>query len=142
MEIVLDILNKLIHDSQNICRFMTLNAMHSKLISLIICLINDNLTNTLSTPPPVRKKTILYIARLITLCTSTETSFYYKFRVKIFYLFEAPNRHNCCVTVVWKFLQVLISFWVNGVFKCNKLVQQINPGNDVCGSIKIVKLCC
>ena len=96
LEIVLDILNKLIHDSQNICRFMTLNAMHSKLISLIICLINDNLTNTLSTPPPVRKKTILYIARLITLCTSTETSFYYKFRLKSF----TCLRHQTDITVV------------------------------------------
>ena len=42
LEIVLDILDKLIHDSQNICGCLTLNEMHINLISLIICLINDN----------------------------------------------------------------------------------------------------
>ena len=56
-----------------------------------------------------REKTALYIAHLIILCTSTETSIYWKFKDKIFKLFEAPNQHNCCDTVLWKFLQVLIS---------------------------------
>ena len=56
MEIVLTILDKLLHDSQNICRCLTLNAMHIKVTSWIICLINDNLTNTSSTPPPEVKK--------------------------------------------------------------------------------------
>ena len=69
LEIALDILNKLIHDSQNICGCLTLNAMHIKLASLIICLIDDNLTNMSSTPPSEGKKTILYIAHLIILCT-------------------------------------------------------------------------
>ena len=40
----------------NICGCLTLNEMHIKLTSLIICLINDNLTKTPSTPPTERKK--------------------------------------------------------------------------------------
>ena len=51
LQIVLDILDKLIHDSQDSCEYLTLNAMHIKLISLIIRLIND-ITNTSSTPLP------------------------------------------------------------------------------------------
>ena len=56
LEIVLDILDKLIHNSQNICGCLTLNAMLIKLTFLIICVINDNLTNTPSTPPPEGEK--------------------------------------------------------------------------------------
>ena len=56
LEIVLNILDKLIHDSRNICRCLTLNEMCIKLTSLIICLINDNLPNTWSAPPTEGKK--------------------------------------------------------------------------------------
>ena len=90
LEIVLSILDKLIHGSQNICGYLTLNEMHIKSISLIICSINNKLTNTPSTPPlegkkqKLKQKTVLYIAHLIILCTSTETSIYWKFKDKIF----------------------------------------------------------
>ena len=63
------------------------NEMHIKLTSLIICSINDNFTNTPSTSSPERKETVLYIAHLIILCTSTKTSIYCKFMDKIFNLF-------------------------------------------------------
>ena len=76
LEIFLDILDKLVHASKIICRCFTLNAMHIKLTSLIICLLNGNLTNTSSTPPPEWEKTIVYIAHKIVLCTSIETSIY------------------------------------------------------------------
>ena len=56
LKIVLDILDKLIQDFQNICGCLTMNEMHIKLTSLIICLINDNLINTSSTPPPEGEK--------------------------------------------------------------------------------------
>ena len=56
LDIVLGILDKLIHDSQNICGCLTLNEMHIKLTSLITCSINNNLTNTSSIPPPEVKK--------------------------------------------------------------------------------------
>ena len=56
LETVLDILDKLIHDSQNVCGYLTLNKMHIKLTSLIISFINDNLKNASSTPPPKVKK--------------------------------------------------------------------------------------
>ena len=108
LEIVLGI-DKLIHASRNICGCLTLNEIHIKLTSLIIYFINDNLINMSSTPPPKGKKTVFYIAHLIILSTSKETSIYQKFKDKIFNLFEAPNQHNCCVPVLWKFLQVLIS---------------------------------
>ena len=48
---------------------LTLNEMYIKFTSLIICLINDNLTKMPSTPPPEGKKTVLYIAHLIILST-------------------------------------------------------------------------
>ena len=38
-------LDKLIHDSQNVRGYLALNEMHTKLTSLIICLVNDNLTS-------------------------------------------------------------------------------------------------
>ena len=56
IENILDILEKLIDDFQNICGCLTLNEMHIKLKSLIICLIYDKLTNTSLTPPPEWKK--------------------------------------------------------------------------------------
>ena len=38
-----------------------MNEVHIKLASLIICLINYNLTNTSSTPPPeLKKDSIMY----------------------------------------------------------------------------------
>ena len=47
--------------SRSVCWFLTLNEMHIELASLIICSINDNLTNTLSIPPPeVRKNGTVY----------------------------------------------------------------------------------
>ena len=62
------------HDSQNIRGCFVLNEMPINLTFLIICLINDNLINTSS--PPEGKKTVLYIAHLIILSTSKETSIY------------------------------------------------------------------
>ena len=56
LEIVMDILDKVIHDSQNICGFLTRNEMHIKFTSLSICLINDNLTNTSSASPSEGEK--------------------------------------------------------------------------------------
>ena len=56
LEIVLDKLDKLIHGFRNICGCLTLNEMHIKLALLITCLINGNLTDTSSTPPPEVKK--------------------------------------------------------------------------------------
>ena len=57
LEIILVTLNKLIYNSQNVCEYLALNEMLIKLASLIICSINDNFTNTTSTPPlEVKKK--------------------------------------------------------------------------------------
>ena len=57
LERVLDILNKLIDDSQNICGYLTLNEIHTKLTSLMIFSNNRNLINTSWTPtPPEGKK--------------------------------------------------------------------------------------
>ena len=69
LEIVLDILGKLSHDFWNVCGCLTLNEMHIELASLIICSIDNNLTNTFTWS----KRTVLYIVNLIILCTSTET---------------------------------------------------------------------
>ena len=46
LEVVLDILHKFIHDSQNACACLTLNKTNIKLASLILCSINYNLPNT------------------------------------------------------------------------------------------------
>ena len=86
LEIVLDILDKFIHDYRNISGCLTMNEMHIKLTSLIICSIKDNLTNTWSTRP-AEGKNILYIANLIILYALTETSIYWKFKDKICKLF-------------------------------------------------------
>ena len=101
-------MDQLIHDSENVCECLTLIEMDIKLASLIICTTNDNLTNRSSTLPPELKKIALYIEDKI-LYTSTETFIYWKFKDKIFNLFLVLNQHKCCVTVMWKFLQVLIS---------------------------------
>ena len=77
MEIVLDKLHKLIRDSENVCGCLTLDEMYIELASLIICSINENLTNTSSaTPLKQKKETTLYIVNLILLYTSTDTSVY------------------------------------------------------------------
>ena len=60
----------------NICGCLTLNKMHIKYTSLAVCLINNNLNKTSSTPPSEGEKTGLYIPYLIILCTSAETSIY------------------------------------------------------------------
>ena len=52
--------DQLIPDSQIICGCLTLNGIHIKSTSLIICSINDNLTNTSSLPPHEGKKTTVY----------------------------------------------------------------------------------
>ena len=58
LEVALDILDKLIHDFRNVAGCLALNEMNIKLASLIICSINDNLSNKSSIPPPeVKKKT-------------------------------------------------------------------------------------
>ena len=59
---------------RKICGCFALNEMNIRLTSLIIFLINDNLINMSS--PPEGKKTVLYIAHLIILSTSKETSIY------------------------------------------------------------------
>ena len=97
LEIILVILDKLIGDSQNVCGCLTMNKMLIKLASLIICLINDNLTNTPSTPPPEVKKTVLYIVHLIILSTSAETSIYRNIKNKICNLFL---KHQININVV------------------------------------------
>ena len=81
LDIVLDILDKLIHDSRNVCGCLTLNEMHIELVSLIIWLINDKLNNTPLTFPS-EVKTVLYIVSLVILYTSIETSIYCKFKDK------------------------------------------------------------
>ena len=105
LEIVLDILDKLSHNFWNICGCLTLNEMLTELASFIICLIN-NLTNTFNWS----KRTVLYIVNLMILCTSAETCINWKFKDKIFNLFETPNKQNCCANVMWKLLPVLIMF--------------------------------
>ena len=60
LEIVLDILDKVVLDSQNTSGCLTLTAMHIKLTSLIMFLINNNLTNTSKTPPPEGKNNTVY----------------------------------------------------------------------------------
>ena len=60
LEIVLDILHKLIHDSRNVCGCLTLDEMYIELASLITCAINENLTNTSSTLPSEVKNNIIY----------------------------------------------------------------------------------
>ena len=45
LEIVLNILEKLIHDSRNVCGCLTLNEIHIELPSLIISSIKDSITN-------------------------------------------------------------------------------------------------
>ena len=106
LKVVLDILHKFIHDSQNACACLTLNKTHIKLASLILCSINYNLPNTSWTPPP--EVTVLYIVNLVVLYSSKETYLYWKGKNKIFNLFETPNQHNCCATTLRKFLLVLI----------------------------------
>ena len=74
------ILDKLIYNFQNVCGCLTLNEMLIKLVSLIICSINDNLSNTSSTPPPEVKERGLYMVHLII------NSFNLNFKDKIFNL--------------------------------------------------------
>ena len=66
LEIGLNILNKIIRGSGNVCECLKLNRMHIKFASLIIWPINDNLTNTSSKPLSEVKK-VLHIIHLITL---------------------------------------------------------------------------
>ena len=61
LEIALDILGKLSHDSWNVCECLTPNEMHIELTSMIICLINTNLMDTFTWS----KRTVLYIVNLI-----------------------------------------------------------------------------
>ena len=80
-------LDKLIHDSQNVCECLTLNEIHIKLASSIIWKTIDNFTNTSSTLPPEFKKIVLYIAHII-LYTSTETFIYWKSKNKSLTCFQ------------------------------------------------------
>ena len=66
--IVLNILDKLIHDCRNVCECLTPNEMYIKLASPITCSITDNVTKTSSRPPPEVEKTVLHIVNLIILC--------------------------------------------------------------------------
>ena len=132
LEIDLDILDKLFHVSRNGCGCLTMNEINIKLVSLVICSIDDNLTNTSSTRLPEVKKTVLYRVHLVIFCTSTETSIYWKFKHKIFNLFQALNQHNFRVSVLWKFLQVLImSVLMNWVFKYNNLAVHFKSTLDI-----------
>ena len=106
LQIVLDTLDKLMHDSQNICGCLTLNAMHIKLASLIIWSINGILINKSLTYLPQVKKTVLYIVHIIILCISTVTFIYWKLNDKTLNFFKRKIN----ITVV------LLSC---GVFKCN-----------------------
>ena len=115
------ILNKLIYDSRNVCGCFTQNEMLIKLTFLIICLINNNFTNTASTSPSEVKKTVLYIIHLIIFCTSTETSITGNLRIKSLTCFK--HQINIIVVLLscgssFKFKSV---FCVHGVFKCNDL---------------------
>ena len=56
MKIILAIFNKLTYNSRDVCGCSTLNEMLIKLASLMICSMNDHLTNTSSTPPSEVKK--------------------------------------------------------------------------------------
>ena len=56
LEIVLDILDKVIHDFPKVCGYFKVIEMYIKPASFIICLINYKLTNTSSTTPPKLKK--------------------------------------------------------------------------------------
>ena len=49
-------LDKIIEDSQNVCGCSILNEMQIELASLIICLINNNVTKITSTSSPKVKK--------------------------------------------------------------------------------------
>ena len=97
-------MDKLIHDSWNVCECLTLNEMHIQLASLIVCLINYNLTNTLSTPPPEVKKTVLYIVHLIIFSSWKESSIYLRLRLKSLTYFKHQQ-----ISFIWKqtFLYVL-----------------------------------
>ena len=53
---MLAILDNFIHYSRNVCGFLTLNEILIKLAYFIVCSINDDLTNTSSTPPSEVKK--------------------------------------------------------------------------------------
>ena len=67
--VCIDIGNSSKHIGRTHSQFPKYLWMHIKLTSLIICLINDNLTNTLSTPPPEGKKYIV--------CSTFNNVFYY-----------------------------------------------------------------
>ena len=99
LEIVLGILDKLINDSRNVCGCLTLNEIHIELAYLIIGPINDNLTNTSSTPPPEVKTTVLYIVNLIILCTSKKIPFLGNLSIKSLTCFK----HQINITVVLLF---------------------------------------
>ena len=90
-------MGKLNHDPWNVCGCFALNEMHLELSFLIIVSINNNLTNTFTWS----KRTALYIVNLIILSTWTGTSINWKLKNKIFNLFEAPNKQNCCANVLW-----------------------------------------
>ena len=65
---------------------------------------------TSSTKPPKGKETstIVFYTNLKKFFLG-ETSTYSKFNAKLFNMFKAPNHHNCCAIVLWKFLPLVIS---------------------------------
>ena len=69
LEIVLDILDKVIHDFPNVCGYFKGIKMYIKPASLIICLINYKLTNTSSTAPPNFKKSSILEKKLLFIAT-------------------------------------------------------------------------
>ena len=77
-------------------KYLTLNERHIQLTSLIICLINNNLTNTSSTPPPEgEKKTVLSIAHFCV--PQQKLPFIRNLRVKYLTCFK----HQINITVVF-----------------------------------------
>ena len=74
---------------------------------LCIC---DNLLNCWQLITSTWRKRKKYDSVLIPKCFFwKETSTYWKFKDNIFKLFRARTWHNCCATVLCKFLQLVIS---------------------------------
>ena len=85
------------------CQCMILKEINIIFVSVIICSIVDNSSH----PLEGKEKSITV---LIQKCFFwKETSTYWKFKDNIFKLFRARTWHNCCATVLCKFLQLVIS---------------------------------
>ena len=117
LEIVRDIF-ELIHDSQNTCGHLSLNETNIKFTSLIICSVNNNLTNRSSTPPPEGKKVTVYDTFYV---PQQKLLFIGNLRIKSLTWFKHQINIAIVLLSCGSFLKNWSKFWVNGVFKCNKL---------------------